>query len=165
MDDPSAFRATGTVIVSTPARGVKSPCPPLLNRMCPADRASAEGRGFRGELPRFGTSYHKTPLAFAGSTGRSRVKVAEYSTLPRVFRGARRISLITALGASFRIEFAVKSPGQPHVLTTASKRLAAKRGRFATLNNHSDHAPLGERDGEQSHETEGPCRGRSIGLT
>src|ERR1043165_8152179 len=101
MDDPSALRARGTVIVASPVREVKSPCQPLLTRMCPAERASAEGLGFSGELPRFGTSYHSTPLALAASTGRIRVKVAEYSTLPRAFRGASRISFITALCASF----------------------------------------------------------------
>ena len=69
--------------------------------MCPAAKASADGRGFSGELPRFGTSYQSTPLAREGSAGRSTVNVAEYSTSPDAFRGARRRSLITEFHSFF----------------------------------------------------------------
>src|SRR5690242_10360833 len=45
-------------------------------------------------------SCSSTPFPFAGSSGRSRVNVATYSTIPRALRGASMMSLISALRRS-----------------------------------------------------------------
>src|SRR5947209_3695038 len=90
--EPSLFFAIGTMMVSRFGLCGKSPCHPLLSRMCPAAIASGNGNGFSGELPRLGTSYQRTPLAVLRLRGTSRVNVAEYSTLPREFRGPSSMS-------------------------------------------------------------------------
>ncbi len=108
--------------------------------------ASSEGLGFSGELPRFGTSYHSTPLTFEESTGRSSVKVAEYSTRPRAFRGARRISLTTALSGILRVEFAVEMSREALVLRNGTNL-------FAMLHDETDDAGRG-RGAEQNEQAQ-----------
>ena len=88
--EPSRFLAVGTVTVWSPARGEISPCQPLTRLTCPSFHPTAL------PLPRFGTSYISTPLAFDMSIGeRSALRAAGSS--PELQREKQRSGLACAL--------------------------------------------------------------------
>src|SRR6266404_8892079 len=75
-----------------------SPCQPLLRPTSPTLRRSAVNVI---RPPRFGTSCHIMPLAFDMSIGLTMKKLAMYSTLPSLFRGATAISVMSVLSGSW----------------------------------------------------------------
>ena len=78
IDEPFGYFATGTLIVCSPARGIRSPCQPETTPMRPSIELGVP-------LPRLGTEYQSTPFDCAGITIEN---VAMYSTIPREFLGA-----------------------------------------------------------------------------
>ena len=86
---PSAFLATGTVMVDCSAVGMTSPCQPLTSVTWPLDCHGLPAAAVDDRYP-------DTPLDFVMSTGFTIVKVAMYSTLPFALRGASLISVMMA---------------------------------------------------------------------
>jgi hypothetical protein len=114
--------------------------------MWPAARASRDGEGFSGEFPRFGTSYHNTPLALDESTGRSSVNVAEYSTIPRPIARSEEDIVDDGVERILRVEFAVEAARQALIAR------AGKRRWLAILDSHADEATFHRRRCAQQQE-------------